>query len=94
MATKNIVPRADNEGGIGTTAKAWLKGFFYTIRLLTGKAASTILTGDANGDASWGLTYDTDGTLAANSDTVIATQKATKTAVDTEETIGFFYSTL
>lgn len=28
MATKNIVPRADGEGQIGTTLKAWLKGYF------------------------------------------------------------------
>lgn len=33
MATKNIVPRADGEGGIGTAAKNWLKGFFSTIFL-------------------------------------------------------------
>jgi len=82
MATRNIVPRADNEGGIGTTAKVWLKGFFKTIRLVTGAAASTILTGDANGDASWGLTYDTDGALTSNSDVKVATQKATKTYAD------------
>lgn len=31
MATKNIVPRADEEGGIGTSAKKWLSGFFETI---------------------------------------------------------------
>jgi len=29
MATKNIVPRADTEGGIGTQSKRW--GFFYGI---------------------------------------------------------------
>ena len=28
MATKNIVPRANNEGGIGTTAKRWGSGSF------------------------------------------------------------------
>lgn len=33
MATKNIVPRADGEGTIGTAVKNWLKGFFKTIFL-------------------------------------------------------------
>jgi hypothetical protein len=31
MATKNIVPRADSEGGIGTTLKRWASGWFYAI---------------------------------------------------------------
>jgi len=33
--TKNIVPRADNEGNIGTSAKNWLKGWFKSIFLGT-----------------------------------------------------------
>lgn len=36
MATKNITPRADGEGSIGTAVKNWLKGFFKTIFLGTG----------------------------------------------------------
>lgn len=36
MAIKNIVPRADGEGNIGTAVKNWLKGFFKTIFLGTG----------------------------------------------------------
>jgi hypothetical protein len=28
MATKNIVPRAHEEGNIGTSLKNWLKGWF------------------------------------------------------------------
>jgi len=31
MATKNIVPRADNEGGIGTAIKRWLTGHITTL---------------------------------------------------------------
>ena len=31
MATKNIVPRADNEGGIGTSIKRWLTGYITTL---------------------------------------------------------------
>lgn len=33
MATKNIVPRDDNEGGIGTSLKRWLNGFFKYLDL-------------------------------------------------------------
>lgn len=31
MATRNIVPRADGEGTIGTTLKKWLSGFFKVL---------------------------------------------------------------
>lgn len=31
MATRNIVPRADSEGGIGTSVKRWATGFFDEI---------------------------------------------------------------
>ena len=31
MATRNIVPRANNEGNIGTAIKNWLKGWFKDI---------------------------------------------------------------
>jgi len=31
MATRNIVPRADGEGNIGTALKNWLKGWFVSI---------------------------------------------------------------
>lgn len=32
MSTKNFVPRADNEGGIGTSAKRWAEGNFVTLK--------------------------------------------------------------
>lgn len=35
MATKNIVPRSDGEGQIGTSLKKWLKGVFVNL-LVTG----------------------------------------------------------
>jgi len=31
MTTRSIVPRFDGEGGIGTTIKKWLNGYFYNI---------------------------------------------------------------
>ncbi len=45
--------------------------------------ANSILTGTGAGTSGWGTTLDTDGTLAANSDTKIPSQKAVKTYVDT-----------
>lgn len=44
MATKNIVPRADGEGNIGTTIKNWLKGWFKSIFL----GASGIVDSNSN----------------------------------------------
>lgn len=31
MATRNIVPRADSEGQVGTSVKKWLKGVFVNL---------------------------------------------------------------
>jgi hypothetical protein len=33
MATRNIVPRATGEGGIGTAAKHWGNGYFDNVNL-------------------------------------------------------------
>ena len=43
MATKNFVPRADLEGGLGTDSKRWASGSFGRIQFLqlSGSAAST-----------------------------------------------------
>ena len=48
MATKNIVPRANGEGGIGTSAKRWLRGFFKNINVDT----EAIVPTPANNDNS------------------------------------------
>lgn len=51
MATKNIVPRADNEGSIGTLSKNWKEGNFKTINGILGgvtPAAATVTTLNAN----------------------------------------------
>lgn len=39
MATKNIVPRATGEGGIGTSIKRWLCGFFNSLDVANGTNA-------------------------------------------------------
>jgi hypothetical protein len=61
MATRKIVPREDNEGGIGTALKRWASGFFATatidsatIGTLSGivKAATGVLSATALGAAN------------------------------------------
>lgn len=55
MATKNIVPRADGEGSIGTSAKKWGNVYADNITVTTGLTASTFtgdLTGNVTGTAS------------------------------------------
>uniref|UniRef100_A0A6M3KQR5 Uncharacterized protein n=1 Tax=viral metagenome TaxID=1070528 RepID=A0A6M3KQR5_9ZZZZ len=58
MATRNIVPRATGEGGIGTEAKKWALGWINalvvaSIKITTGAGANKVLTSDADGDATW-----------------------------------------
>lgn len=40
-ATRNIVPRATGEGGIGTSAKIWNEGYFDDVTTTYGVAAAT-----------------------------------------------------
>lgn len=47
MATRKIVPRADNEGGIGTALKRWANGFFVTLSV--GGIVVTVRDGDMVG---------------------------------------------
>jgi hypothetical protein len=44
MATKNFVPRANNEGNIGTNIKRWLKGWFDTLFVANGITNGTDTT--------------------------------------------------
>lgn len=58
MATRSIVPRADSEGGLGTTLKRWATSFIdamvcSSIKIETGAGANKLLQSDADGDATW-----------------------------------------
>jgi hypothetical protein len=58
MATRNLVPRADTEGGLGTAAKRWGLGWINaltvnSVKIITGASLNYILASDANGNASW-----------------------------------------
>lgn len=61
MATRSIVPRADNEGGIGSAVKKWALGYFGaliidSLRVILGAEVGKVLTClDANGNAGWAL---------------------------------------
>lgn len=44
MATKNFVPRANNEGNIGTNIKRWLKGWFDSLFVANGITDGTDTT--------------------------------------------------
>jgi hypothetical protein len=59
MATKNIVPRADSEGQIGTAAKAWLK--VVTDELNATNIAATTMTGDLTLGENTALALDPAG---------------------------------
>ncbi len=66
MATRNIVPRADNEGGIGTTLKNWATGFIKILNgiTITGGANTFNLTnGTASLDVAAGVAVNVDAEL-------------------------------
>ena len=63
MPTKNIVPRADAEGGIGTAAKQWASGSFMNV------SVSTKISGSAAPSASFGR-IDTSGKIIENGTSV------------------------
>mgnify|MGYP003680001022 FL=1 len=53
MATPNIVPRSNNEGGIGTAAKGWGNSYFAGTVTATGgiQSGATALTATSDGVA-------------------------------------------
>jgi microcystin-dependent protein len=61
MATRAIVPRADNEGGLGSAVKKWALGFIGilvidSLRVILGAEAGKVLTClDALGNAGWAI---------------------------------------
>ena len=47
MATRNLVPRATNEGQLGTTSKKWSKAFFTEGNFDTVKLGGTLISASA-----------------------------------------------
>lgn len=67
MATRNIVPRANGEGGIGTTVKRWGQAFFDNLTLTndltvpyggTGKSTCVAYAVQCGGTTSTGIHQD------------------------------------
>jgi len=76
MATRNIVPRANNEGKIGTAAKRWLEGYFgkltiqptsdgnvFEIKNASGITLFTVNTSTNTITAASGVKFAGDGSL-------------------------------
>jgi hypothetical protein len=94
MATRNIVPRADTEGGIGTALKRWGLGWINalvvnSIKIVTGAGSNKVLTSDADGNASWGAPvsagFQSGCSAYLNSSQTIGTTSMTKVLLATED---------
>lgn len=86
MATRNIVPRADNEGGIGTALKRWATGFFAALTTTTINAltltANAVGFSIAGGTTSKTLTVLDTLTLALGSANLKQFMNAAGTALE------------
>lgn len=91
---KIVAPSGDNiiMQGYDSGAAGYITGGQYSTVYLRCIVANTTWVVDSyvglitnNSGATIGINIDTDGTLAANSDTKVASQKATKTYVDTKD---------
>jgi len=85
MATRNIVPRANEEGGIGTAAKKWLSGYFKNIIAealqLTGLTASRgVLTDASKNLVSDAAATGTGAPVRATSPTLVTPALGTPTS--------------
>jgi len=92
MATKNIVPRANNEGGIGTDSKNWASGSFGRVNVssyVSGSGASTASFGTYRGDGSQ-LTGITSGIFQTTGSVESTTNNLQITGSVTVTTTGSF----
>jgi len=63
MSTRNIVPRSNGEGNIGTSVKNWLSGFFQTINILGAMICTQIATPSNPSSGANKLYFKSDGKL-------------------------------
>jgi len=90
MATKNIVPRANGEGGIGTSAKRWLNGFFKNITVET--AANVPTAGDSENSTKAASTAWVENVFFAKLVTKLAA--STAASISSLNTSSLFYRML
>jgi hypothetical protein len=92
MTTPNIVPRANDEGSIGTSLKKWAKGFFNALSINnveilpnTTPTASSIPIADANGKIDSGWIKDASATVKGVVE--LATPAEVLAGTDTERAV-------
>jgi len=79
---------SSTSGAIASDGAGWVKKTYSQFKTALSLVASDVGLGNVTNDAQLKASaLDTDGTLAANSDTKIASQKATKTYVDGKSTV-------
>ncbi|MEY2701382.1 MAG: hypothetical protein RLY43_2 [Bacteroidota bacterium] len=84
MSTRNFVPRSDGEGGIGTSLKKWLSGYFKNLNVdTTANIATLNMTGAINQSLTTMASASTMNIGAAASNYIIVTGTTTITAFDT-----------
>ena len=83
MATRNISPRANGEGSIGTSIKKWLAGWFGTVNATTVNTGAVVATGNVgaqtftgDGSALTGIASGTGGVINTGSTTIGADSDA------------------
>ena len=74
MATRNIVPRADGEGNLGTSSKNWLSAFFKTINVLGAMICTQIATPSNPSSGANKLYFKSDGKLYTLTSAGVETQ--------------------
>lgn len=90
MSTKNIVPRADGEGGLGTFAKKWLNGFFKNITVQT--EANVPTPSDSDNSTKAATTAFVENTFFAKLVTKLAANTAA--SISSLNTSSLFYRML
>ena len=90
MSTKNIVPRADGEGGLGTSAKKWLNGFFKNITVQT--EANVPTPSDSDNSTKAATTAFVENTFFAKLVTKLAANTAA--SISSLNTSSLFYRML
>lgn len=101
MATRNIAPRANGEGSIGTSIKRWLEGWFGTVNATTVNTSSVVATGNVsagtytgNGSALTGIGSGTGGVINTGSTTIGADSDANGTGEIALQTRGVTRATV
>jgi hypothetical protein len=89
MATRNIVPRADGEGNIGTSTKSWLSAFFQTINILGAAILTEITTPSTPSSGTDKLYFKSDHKLYKKDSTGTETEVGIAVLTNKGDLYGF-----